>query len=607
VRLTSLVARSDLNGKNGTVVSFDEASGRHAVLLPEEATVCVKTANLLVLAPVLPDASVEWKRENNAESLVLLLYHKELEEFVSQHGLEFAEWWRDIGTARAAVLASVCPDLPQTLQLEENLLPDWNIETMASDNGCVCPPPCEHGYAMRLLHDLWLHVQHPGPQRLANLLSFDFAVVRNLQGCGSIQSPRKYGPHGTVCNSDGTKCERLTKPSVSQELAALCGALDRGTIVWAHVRAAAIRRRCVADMILVGICDEFRRAILHDDGANTNSRLLHQVFRTPVDMAHKIDIRVLDVFLRPRDCFNAPFHPLSHVVIVPEDQRAIVETLPAMMHRLYKSTGADSGRLKRDPVSRDINRFMRSGEGGGDLCAACGKTQGEAESRRLLQCKRCKMVQYCSRSCQVKHWRSEHKAKCTSKAEDSKGPREALVVGELPTTVNGDTACRLSPCDSLGAFDLIVVWGDAEGRKSIVHLAMRIGHGVERSTTIGGSGSRLSGGTHRGRVLPRRRHGWSVSFQGVASGISLACNWSYQPRRVGEKKQPPRSCRHRLPQVRVIVIALCSRFPAPNANGRAREVACGACFRLKNHPSSTHRIRYRKRFCCHKPVDEPAV
>ena len=456
--------------------------------LSEEVSVCVKTSNLEVLTPALPEANEQWQRENNAESLMVILYHKELAEFASSHLLAFAEWWRNLGNAaRAAALTSVCSDLPQTMEFEENLLPEWNIETMSGDKGCACSmqpnfvPPCEHGHAMRLLHDLWQPMHHPGPEGLAKLLEFDFRMIRNLQGAGMIQSPRLYGQYGTVCNSDGTKCKRLERPIVSPELAPLRGALDRGNIIWAHVRAVTFRRRCVAYMILVSLCDEFRRKHLHDDYANTNGRLMRQIFLTPEAAVHKIDIRVLDQFLRPRDCFNAPFHELSHFALAPPDgQSAIVETLPAMMRRLHNAVGADCGRLKHDPISRGAHRFMRSGEGGGVYCSACGER--ESEAHRFLVCSRCRLVRYCAKSCQVKHW-PEHKPACKKRP-----PQIApMVIGNPSETdaVAIDVAVRLSPCDSLGAFDLIVVWGNAEGRKTIVHIWMRHGHGVERSMTIG--------------------------------------------------------------------------------------------------------------------------
>jgi hypothetical protein len=44
------------------------------------------------------------------------------------------------------------------------------------------------------------------------------------------------------------------------------------------------------------------------------------------------------------------------------------------------------------------------------ICANCGK-QGDKECD-LKQCARCKVFSYCSKECQVKHWKAGHKADC---------------------------------------------------------------------------------------------------------------------------------------------------------------------------------------------------
>ena len=44
-----------------------------------------------------------------------------------------------------------------------------------------------------------------------------------------------------------------------------------------------------------------------------------------------------------------------------------------------------------------------------NLCAACNKTGVGAELRR---CARCKIMHYCSKKCQTRHWREGHKNDC---------------------------------------------------------------------------------------------------------------------------------------------------------------------------------------------------
>jgi len=55
-------------------------------------------------------------------------------------------------------------------------------------------------------------------------------------------------------------------------------------------------------------------------------------------------------------------------------------------------------------------------------CAFCGKTASE----KLKMCSRCKMVSYCSRECQVEHWKV-HKKECI---ESSKNPKSLPLTWE---------------------------------------------------------------------------------------------------------------------------------------------------------------------------------
>ena len=49
-----------------------------------------------------------------------------------------------------------------------------------------------------------------------------------------------------------------------------------------------------------------------------------------------------------------------------------------------------------------------NGDHGGDTqCTNCG-----ASPEQLMRCGRCKGPQYCSKACQVQHWKAGHKATC---------------------------------------------------------------------------------------------------------------------------------------------------------------------------------------------------
>ena len=46
------------------------------------------------------------------------------------------------------------------------------------------------------------------------------------------------------------------------------------------------------------------------------------------------------------------------------------------------------------------------------ICANCGKGVSELKGSNLKLCGHCKTFHYCSKHCQVKHWKDGHKADC---------------------------------------------------------------------------------------------------------------------------------------------------------------------------------------------------
>ena len=50
----------------------------------------------------------------------------------------------------------------------------------------------------------------------------------------------------------------------------------------------------------------------------------------------------------------------------------------------------------------------------GDVCANCGKKEGEGNNIKLKRCVACKKAQYCGSQCQKEHWK-KHKKECRNK------------------------------------------------------------------------------------------------------------------------------------------------------------------------------------------------
>ena len=53
------------------------------------------------------------------------------------------------------------------------------------------------------------------------------------------------------------------------------------------------------------------------------------------------------------------------------------------------------------------------------ICACCGAAKSPTTS--LSQCAACKTVLYCSRACQVRHWKLGHKGACKAAVQAAKG------------------------------------------------------------------------------------------------------------------------------------------------------------------------------------------
>lgn len=47
------------------------------------------------------------------------------------------------------------------------------------------------------------------------------------------------------------------------------------------------------------------------------------------------------------------------------------------------------------------------------VCAQCKKGAQQLAQENLLRCAQCKTAYYCSKECQVEHWKSSHKRRCS--------------------------------------------------------------------------------------------------------------------------------------------------------------------------------------------------
>ena len=72
-------------------------------------------------------------------------------------------------------------------------------------------------------------------------------------------------------------------------------------------------------------------------------------------------------------------------------------------------------------------------------CGLCGQVPEEGET--FSHCARCKVVAYCSRACQVNHWKGGHKKECCAPPE-AQEPVKALT--KAPTKTKGGAAKQRS-------------------------------------------------------------------------------------------------------------------------------------------------------------------
>lgn len=71
---------------------------------------------------------------------------------------------------------------------------------------------------------------------------------------------------------------------------------------------------------------------------------------------------------------------------------------------------------------KNLKKCYRSETGHEQCCANCFETEQDLndKGKKLSRCSRCGLTLYCSRECQVEHWKKEHKASCQPRAATKK-------------------------------------------------------------------------------------------------------------------------------------------------------------------------------------------
>lgn len=81
-------------------------------------------------------------------------------------------------------------------------------------------------------------------------------------------------------------------------------------------------------------------------------------------------------------------------------------------------TSPDSGATDLSTIAKDWRKVIKEETknsinlSGGEICANCFVQETELRYK-LMKCTRCRQIKYCSRTCQVEHWKKAHKSQCS--------------------------------------------------------------------------------------------------------------------------------------------------------------------------------------------------
>ena len=96
-------------------------------------------------------------------------------------------------------------------------------------------------------------------------------------------------------------------------------------------------------------------------------------------------------------------------------------SIPRVLHLLNKAIDRDEDISESQELIKELEIHKK--------CANCGREAESMHSKKLKQCAVCEAVSYCSRDCQVKHWKDGHKKDCVKKYRPLEGIARFLPPG----------------------------------------------------------------------------------------------------------------------------------------------------------------------------------
>jgi len=102
-------------------------------------------------------------------------------------------------------------------------------------------------------------------------------------------------------------------------------------------------------------------------------------------------------------------------------------------------------------------------------CGQCGKEED------LQNCSRCKVIAYCSRECQLAHWK-QHKLVCKKSSPGSKSPTSEKSPVQKQTVVKGGASAVITAINARNKKDVSpLLCAIKSKRKAVVHLLLDLG------------------------------------------------------------------------------------------------------------------------------------
>lgn len=99
-------------------------------------------------------------------------------------------------------------------------------------------------------------------------------------------------------------------------------------------------------------------------------------------------------------------------------------SIPRVLYLLSKSIDRDEDTSIAQELIKELEIQNK--------CANCGREAESMPTKKLKQCAVCEAVSYCSRECQVKHWKDGHKSDCVKKYRPLEGLARFLPPGVSP-------------------------------------------------------------------------------------------------------------------------------------------------------------------------------